>query len=216
MVNWVHCEFSGITVACGLLQGQVSALAVSYMWSCSLTWVHQEPPELGTQTSCSVAHLFHFNILSVSLLAWLVLLYFSFLNQSFPSSLLLLTRPQEPKRDRLCCSSLSLTSHSLNLADHLTFWGLEGSVTRGPPCFFYTWPRFNAHIKALLAHPMSLSLHFRVVCPCPQREERKKDKKPALAPRTEECRLASHLQPRGGLTWWWIQETPQTALQQVS
>lgn len=187
------------------------------MWPCSLTWVHQESPWTGDSPHLLWLTFFiHHSVLVTS--GIVCLLYFSILNQSFPSSLLLLpTRPQEPKRDRLGYSSLSLTEHSLNLPDNFAFCGLEDkSVTRGPPCFFCTKPRFNAHGKALLAYPVSLSLHFRVVCPSPQREERKKDKKPALTPRTEECRLASYLQPWGGLTWWWIQETPQTALQQVS
>lgn len=145
---------------------------------------------------CGSPFSFHHSVLVTSGMTCLVL-YFSVLNESSPSSLLLLpTRPQEPKRGRLGYSFLSLTGHSLNLPDHLTFCGLEEEfVTRGPSRFFCSQPRFNAHGKALLAHPMSLSLHFRVVCPSPQREERKKDKKPALAPRTEECRLASHLQP---------------------
>lgn len=56
----------------------------------------------------------------------------------------------------------------------------------------------NNHIEGTLAHlPAFLSQA------CPPRspeEEGEEDEEPAAAPRVKECRLAGHLQPRGGLT----------------
>lgn len=158
----------------------MSALAISYVWSCSLTWVHQEPPELGTQAWCSVTHLFHFTILSVSLLAWLVLCCASLSLTKASLQVSFLLDPRSPKRTG-CVVPPWVSSHSLNLANNLS-GDLRNLSPGAHHAFSIPGPDLMPILKPfwlILCHYLSIS---GLSAPVPRGRKGKKTKNQLLLP----------------------------------